>query len=125
MDQHHKTAENPRILVDEQHNIAMPATLEVSILTSKENLTDDTFILQDVQISTASQELTVITGQVGSGKSALLSAIAGEVSVAEGTITWPSSLLYVPQTPWIFSRTIRQNILFGQPYNETRYFQVV
>ena len=125
MDQHHKTAENPRILVDEQHNIAMPATLEVSILTSKENLTDDAFILQDVQFSTASQELTVITGPVGSGKSALLSAIPGEVTVAEGTISWPSSLVYAPQTPWIFSRTIRQNILFGQPYNETRYFQVV
>ena len=125
LDQHHKTEENPRILVDEQHNMVMPATLEVSILTSKENLTDDVFILQDVRFSTASQELTVITGPVGSGKSTLLSALAGEVSVAEGTITWPSSLVYAPQTPWIFSGTIRQNILFGQPYNETRYFLVV
>ena len=68
---------------------------------------------------------SVLSGPVGSGKSTLLSAIAGEVSVAEGTITWPSSLVYAPQTPWIFSRTIRKNILFGQPYNETRYFQVV
>ena len=125
LDQHDKTEENHRILVDQQHNMAMPATLEVSILTSKENLSDDVFILQDVQFSTASQELTVITGSVGSGKSTLLSAIAGEVSVAEGTISWPSSLVYVPQTPWVFSGTIGQNILFGQPYNETRYFQVV
>ena len=105
--------------------MAMPATLEVSILTSKGKLSDDVFTLQDVQFSMASQELTVITGQVGSGKSALLSAIAGEVSVAEGTITWPSSLVYVPQTPWVLSGKIRQNILFGQPYNETRYFEVV
>ena len=125
LDRHHKTEENPRIFVDEENKMAMPATLEVSILTSKGKLSDDVFTLQDVQFSMASQELTVITGPVGSGKSTLLSAIAGEVSVAEGTITWPSSLAYVPQTPWVLSGTIRQNILFGQPYNETRYFQVV
>ena len=83
------------------------------------------FILQDIQFSTASQSLTVITGPVGSGKSTLLSAIAGEISDVSGTITFPGTLVYVPQTPWIFSGTIRENILFGQPYDEPKYNRVI
>ena len=62
---------------------------------------------------------------MGSGKSTLLSAIAGEVPVAAGTISWPTSLVYVPQTPWVFSGTIRENILFGQPYNQNKYSRIL
>ena len=62
---------------------------------------------------------------MGSGKSTLLSAIAGEISDASGTITFPGTLVYVPQTPWIFSGTIRENILFGQPYDEPKYNRVI
>ena len=86
---------------------------------------DERFILQDIQFSTASQSLTVITGPVGSGKSTLLSAIAGEISDVSGTITFSGTLVYVPQTPWIFSGTIRENILFGQPYDEPKYNRVI
>ena len=86
---------------------------------------DEEPILQDIQFSTASQSLTVITGPVGSGKSTLLSAISGEISGVSGTITFPGTLVYVPQTPWIFSGTIRENILFGQPYDEPKYTRVL
>ena len=60
-----------------------------------------------------------------SGKSTLLSAIAGEICEVSGTITFQGSFVYLPQTPWIFSGTIRENILFGQPHDETKYTRVI
>ena len=103
-----------------------PSTLLVSNLMYRQTDRQDEFILQDIEFSTASQSLTVITGPVGSGKSTLLSAIAGEISAGIcGTITLQGTLVYVPQTPWIFSGTIRENILFGQPYDEPKYNRVI
>lgn len=32
-----------------------------------------------------------------------------------------SSVAYVAQTPWIQHMSLRENILFGSPYNEDRY----
>ena len=102
------------------------STLCVSNLTYRQIERQDEFILQEIQFSTASQSLTVITGPVGSGKSTLLSAIAGEISAGIcGTITLQGTLAYVPQTAWIFSGTIKENILFGQPYDEQKYKRVI
>ena len=108
-----------------QNLLNKPSVLCVSNLTKCQNKRQDEFILQDISFSTAPQSLTVITGPVGSGKSTLLSAIAGEISEVSGTITFPGSFVYVPQTPWIFSGTIRENILFGQPHDETKYTRVI
>ena len=83
------------------------------------------FALQDVEFTTETGSLTVITGQVGSGKSILLSAIAGEVPDIDGAINCRGVLAYVPQIPWIFSGTLRENILFGEPYGEARYNRVI
>ena len=104
----------------EKHN-----ALSVSNLSYRHIERNEEFILQGIQFSTASQSLTVITGPVGSGKSTLLSAIAGEISDVSGTITFPGTLVYVPQRAWIFSGTIRENILFGRPYDEPKYNEVI
>jgi len=86
----------------------------------------DEFIPQGIEFSTESQSLTVITGPVGSGKSTLLSVIAGETPAdIDGPLPFQGSLVYVPQTAWIFSGTIRENILFGQPFDEQRYTRVL
>lgn len=36
-----------------------------------------------------------------------------------------SSVAYVPQQAWIQNATLRDNILFGKPYEEKRYQQVL
>ena len=100
-------------------------TLSVTSLTKKQMKRETEFILQDINFSAAPESLTVITGPVGSGKSVLLSAIAGEVSDISGIVTCPGTLVYVPQLPWVFSGTLRENILFGEPYDELKYFRVI
>ena len=102
-----------------------PGALCVSSLTHRPRKREDKFTLQDIEFSTTSQSLTVITGPVGSGKSTLLSTIAGEITDISGTITFQGSLVYVPQTAWIFSGTIRENILFGQTYDQPKYTRVI
>ena len=97
----------------------------MSNLTYKQIERQYEFILQDIEFSIAPQSLTIITGPVGSGKSTLLSAIAGEISDVSGKIAFPGTLVYVPQTAWIFSGTIRQNILFGEQYDEEKYNRVI
>ena len=116
------TVFNPDVVINPLNK---PSILCVSNLTNRQIERQDEFILEDIAFSTAPQSLTVITGPVGSGKSTLLSAIAGEISEVSGTITFPGSFVYVPQKPWIFSGTIRENILFGQPHDETKYTRVI
>ena len=113
---------NPNLV----HNLPnKPSNLCVTNLTKRQIKRQDEFILQDIVFSTAPQSLTVITGPVGSGKSTLLSAIAGEISKVIGTIIFQGSFVYLPQTPWIFSGTIRENIMFGQSYDQAKYTRVI
>lgn len=65
-----------------------------------------------------SGDFVSVIGQVGSGKSTLLSAILGEIDKNEGNINRRGKLAYIPQTSWLRSATIKENILFEEPYNE-------
>ncbi|CAF3553422.1 unnamed protein product [Rotaria sp. Silwood1] len=67
-----------------------------------------------------------ITGVVGSGKSSLFAAILGEMIQTQGEVNInDSSFSYAAQSPWIFSDTLRANILFEKPYDEQRYTSVL
>ena len=110
---------------DKAKDLYKPMALRVTSLTKKQMRREGDFILQDIDFTADSGSLTVITGPVGSGKSTLLSAIAGEVSDICGAMTFNGTLVYVPQIPWVFSGTIRENILFGEPYNELTYTRII
>ena len=112
-------------LTDQWINPSKPGTLCVSHLTYKEIARKDEFILQDVDFVAASGSLTVVTGPVGSGKSTLLSAIAGEMPDVRGTIGRKGTFVYVPQIAWVFSGTLRENILFGESYDDPRYTRII
>lgn len=66
-----------------------------------------------------------ICGTVGSGKSSLLSCILGEIQKLAGNVKISGTKAYVPQTPWILTGNIRENILFGNQYDSCKYDRTV
>ena len=42
-----------------------------------------------------------------------------------GNIVCPGSVAYMPQSAWVFSGTLRENVLFGEPYEEKKYAEVL
>ncbi|XP_022924813.1 putative ABC transporter C family member 15 [Cucurbita moschata] len=66
-----------------------------------------------------------VCGTVGSGKSSLLSCILGEIEKLSGTVKISGTKAYVPQCPWILSGNIRENILFGNDYESTKYNRTI
>ena len=75
--------------------------------------------------------VTVIAGEVGSGKTTLVRALLGLVPYDAGTIRWngtvvddPGSYLvpprcaYVPQVPRLFSESLGHNVLLGLPADD-------
>jgi len=43
----------------------------------------------------------------------------------DDTAAYCGSVAYVPQSAWILNMTVRDNILFGRPYDRDRYRQAV
>ncbi|PNF15051.1 hypothetical protein B7P43_G16818 [Cryptotermes secundus] len=70
-------------------------------------------------------KLCAVIGPVGSGKSSLLQAVLGELPLSDGSLIVGGDVSYSSQEPWLFVGTVRQNILFGQPYNPERYKEVI
>jgi ATP-binding cassette subfamily C (CFTR/MRP) protein 10 len=69
-----------------------------------------------------------VIGKVGSGKSSLLSAVLAEMKRLQGTISvrgLRQGFALAAQEAWIQNATVRDNILFHQPYNTARYEAVI
>ncbi|XP_057310596.1 ATP-binding cassette sub-family C member 4-like [Hydractinia symbiolongicarpus] len=69
--------------------------------------------------------LVMIIGPVGSGKSSILMAAMNELLVKKGKIIKNGSIGYAAQQAWIFSGTLRSNILFGQVFDKKRYEKTI
>lgn len=84
-----------------------------------------TFRLQDISINFVEGGLNVVTGQSGSGKTTLLLAILGETLLEGGCVTRPEDVAFASQTAWLQSESIRDNISFNSPFEQTRYDRVI
>ncbi|KAM9837505.1 ATP-binding cassette sub-family C member 3 isoform 2-T2 [Aulostomus maculatus] len=82
---------------------------------------EDSPVLHNINLMVPQGSLLAVVGHVGCGKSSLISALLGEMEKLEGEISIRGSVAYVPQQAWIQNATLRDNILFGKPYNEQKY----
>lgn len=72
-------------------------------------------------------QLVCIVGPVASGKSSIFKALMGDMQplqVRNCQVNTPS-LAYASQSAWLLSETVRENIVFGRPFDQAWYQQVL
>ncbi|XP_054723431.1 multidrug resistance-associated protein 1-like [Uloborus diversus] len=86
---------------------------------------DEPPVLTDLNFVAKEGSLVAVVGQVGSGKSSLLSALLGDMVKWSGKVNVKGSVAYVPQQAWIQNATLRKNVLFTKPFESKRYESVL
>lgn len=83
------------------------------------------FEIKGLNLTFGRNELTAIIGSVGSGKSSLLAALAGDMRKTSGEVVFGASRAFCPQYAWIQNATVRENIIFGKEFKKKWYDEVV
>ncbi|KAF0689985.1 Aste57867_18629 [Aphanomyces stellatus] len=83
------------------------------------------FSLRDVSLTMRAGDLVAVVGAVGSGKSTFVRGILGDAECTTGAVYRRGSVAYVGQQPFVQNATLRDNILFGLPYDAARYTRAV
>uniref|UniRef100_A0A804LAC5 Uncharacterized protein n=1 Tax=Musa acuminata subsp. malaccensis TaxID=214687 RepID=A0A804LAC5_MUSAM len=81
--------------------------------------------LENIHLKVRRGMKVAICGTVGSGKSSLLSCILGEIPKLGGSVKVSGSKAYVSQSPWILSGNVRENIVFGIPFDNEKYENII
>jgi ABC-type multidrug transport system fused ATPase/permease subunit len=119
-DLHPELVSKEKKLAVDEHNVGI--TFRKASFSYGES---GSLVLQDINLDVPAGSLMMVAGPVASGKTNLLRSILGDLTVRGGSATEPHSRAYVPQVPWTALGTVRENILFGKPYEEEWYNQVV
>ena len=100
------------------------------------------FRMIDLNVRFLVGRLNIVAGPTGSGKTSLLMALLGEMTLLQGSVYLPcgrsreelvldsdtrltESVAYCAQQAWLVNDTIKQNILFATPFDRTRYRAVI
>jgi ABC-type multidrug transport system fused ATPase/permease subunit len=94
-------------------------------------------VLKDLNLLVPQGQMVAIVGPTGAGKSTLAQLLLGLYQPDSGRILWDGTDLasvdgtalrravtFVPQRPFLFQTTVRENICFGQPVSDERLFEV-
>ncbi|CAG5113313.1 Oidioi.mRNA.OKI2018_I69.chr2.g7424.t1.cds [Oikopleura dioica] len=129
------TADDDCALLDSPSMYGLVNNTEVPFIfkLSNASFTSSTNILapstvKNINFKVAKGDLVGIAGDVGSGKSSLLQAIAGEIDRTSGSLLMNDNhdgLGLVTQEAWIFNGTVRENIVFGSAYNPELYRKII
>ncbi|PNS18975.1 hypothetical protein CAC42_6070 [Sphaceloma murrayae] len=106
-------------LSDQTSSSESDTTSEVS------NEEERPFEVKDINLQIGRNELVAIIGGVGSGKSSLLGALAGDMRRTDGHVTLGASRSFCPQYAWIQNATVKENIIFGKEYKRRWYNDVI
>ena len=100
-------------------------------------------VLKNVSFRVRQKQLIAIVGQIGSGKSSLLNALLGNMSKIKGegemstknflknhffsliTVNIVGTTAYVPQQAWIMSATLKNNIIYTNPFVKERFDKTI
>ena len=96
----------------------LPSSVSSSTLADGD---DKPFAINGINLSIGRNELVAIIGGVGSGKSSLLGALAGDMRRTGGDVTLAGSRAFCPQYAWIQNATLKDNITFGKEYDRRWY----
>ena len=100
------------------------------------------FQMMDLDLRFKLGELNVIIGPTGSGKTSLLMALLGEMTLLAGSVYLPGGrsredlkpdaetgltegVAYCAQQPWLVNGTIKDNIIFASKWDARRYKDVI
>lgn len=109
--------------------------------TSEEDIST-AFRLMDLDIKFEIGQLNIIAGPTGSGKTSILMALLGEMTLIAGKVYLPGgysredvhpdpetgladNVAYCAQQAWLVNANIKENILFAAPFDRERYKQVI
>ncbi|KAI8803437.1 P-loop containing nucleoside triphosphate hydrolase protein [Cladochytrium replicatum] len=92
--------------------------------------------LKEISFTIPRGQLVAIVGPVGAGKSSLINALVGEMKrvnlpreygpeESTNVVEFVGSVALCPQTAWVQSGTVRDNILFGREFDKERYEAVI
>ncbi|EAU31453.1 hypothetical protein ATEG_08280 [Aspergillus terreus NIH2624] len=98
---------------------------EKAVASESASASQSVFQLHGLDLTVQRNELLAVVGTVGSGKTSLLAALAGEMRRTGGTMVLGASRAFCPQYAWIQNATVRDNIVFGQPFDSDWYHEVV
>ncbi|XP_004691800.1 PREDICTED: multidrug resistance-associated protein 6 [Condylura cristata] len=70
--------------------------------------------LHRINLTVPQGYLLAVVGPVGAGKSSLLSALLGELSKMEGSVSIRGPMAYVPQEAWVQNTSVVENVCFRQ-----------
>ncbi|XP_030576502.1 multidrug resistance-associated protein 9 [Archocentrus centrarchus] len=93
-----------------------------------EHRTDETealLTLRNISFTLPKGKLLGVCGNVGSGKTSLISSILEQMHLLRGSVTADGTFAYVSQQAWIFHGTVQENILMGEHFDKAKYDRVV
>jgi len=111
---------NEQALIEPNTNVVEMINVSASWTSDYKSRT-----LTDVSLKVGCGKLYAIIGPVGSGKSSMLQLLLGELPIYSGDVLINGDVSYGSQESWLFSGTVRNNILFGLPYDKLRYQETV
>lgn len=111
-------------IANSNSHLSEPAVLGTDVVAKWDDAAQDN-TLDSVNIRVQPGSLLAVIGRVGAGKSSLIQAILRELPLTSGEIKVNGEVSYASQEPWLFSASVRQNILFGLPMDKQRYREVV
>lgn len=127
---------NTSCITYNQYDSDRPNSIEVengNFYWDKENegalVVEPPLTLHDMNFTIKRGEMVAVIGDIGSGKSSLMYSLLGEMKFKESlpkpVVSVNGTISLVTQKPWIVNDTVRNNILFGKPYNKKKYEEII